>query len=176
MTPPFKKYHFYIIVDCMVNIKEEPAWNRRIPAFGCRIWSMVQEEIQAEIQRLLYVLRVAMRMLDVSNREVEKRLGLSYGYLSRLFSGSIELKVEHILLILDVLGLTPSEFFQLAYPRQNAPLSESAERLHSILRGLGPLPQPEERPAAKAMTAEELEALISKVLRKMLGEKGEKKP
>ena len=125
--------------------------------------------VQEEIQRLLYVLRVAMRILDVSNREVEKSLGLSYGYLSRLFSGSIELKVEHILQILDVLGLTPSEFFQLAYPRRPSPPSESASRLRSILEGLGPLP-PEERPAPKEMTAEELETVVSKVLRKILNE------
>ena len=125
--------------------------------------------IQEEIQRLLYVLRVAMRMLDVSNREIEKKLGLSYGYLSRLFSGSIELKVEHILQILEVLGLTPAEFFQLAYPRRNTPPSESASRLRSILEGLGPLP-PEERPTVREMSAEDLEAIVSKVLRKMLKE------
>ena len=125
--------------------------------------------IQEEIQRLLYVLRVAMRMLDVSNREIEKRLGLSYGYLSRLFSGSIELKVEHILQIVEVLGLTPAEFFQLAYPRRNTPPSEAAERLRSILEGLGPL-SPEERPPVQPMSAQELEAIVSKVLRKMLKE------
>jgi transcriptional regulator with XRE-family HTH domain len=125
--------------------------------------------VQEEIQRLLYVLRVAMRILDVSNRDVEKKLGLSYGYLSRLFSGSIELKVEHILQILDVMGLTPAEYFQLAYPRRTSPQSESAGRLRSILEGLGPLP-PEERPAPKEMTAEELETVVSKVLRKMLNE------
>jgi transcriptional regulator with XRE-family HTH domain len=123
--------------------------------------------VQEEIRRLLYVLRVAMRMLDVSNREVEKRLGLSYGYLSRLFSGSIELKVEHILQILEVLGLTPAEFFQLAYPRRNTPPSESALRLRSILEGLGPLP-PEDRPPVQPMSAEELEAVVANVLRKML--------
>ena len=125
--------------------------------------------VQEEIQRLLYVLRVAMRMLDVSNREVEKKLGLSYGYLSRLFSGSIELKVEHILQILEVLGLTPTEFFQLAYPRRNAPASESASRLRSILEGLGPLP-PEEHPTVRELSPEELEAIVSKVLRKILSE------
>jgi transcriptional regulator with XRE-family HTH domain len=125
--------------------------------------------VKEEIQRLLYVLRVAMRILDVSNREVEKRLGLSYGYLSRLFSGSIELKVEHILQILEVLGLTPAEFFQLAYPRRTSPPSESAARLRSILDGIGPLTS-EERPAPKEMSAEELESVVSKVLRKMLNE------
>jgi len=125
--------------------------------------------IQEEIQRLLQVLRLAMRILDVSNRDIEKKLGLSYGYLSRLFSGSIELKVEHILLISDVLGLTPAEFFQLAYPRKTAPLSESAARLRSILEGIGPFSL-DERPAAGDMGSEELEKVVAKVLRKLLNE------
>jgi transcriptional regulator with XRE-family HTH domain len=125
--------------------------------------------IQEEIQRLLQVLRLAMRILDVSNRDIEKKLGLSYGYLSRLFNGSIELKVEHILLISDVLGLTPAEFFQLAYPRKTSPLSESAARLRSILEGIGPF-SPDERPAAGDVGSEELEKMIAKVLRKLLND------
>lgn len=132
--------------------------------------------IQEEIQRLLHVLRVAMRMLDVTNREIEKRLGLSYGYLSRLFAGNIELKVEHILQISDVLGLTPAEFFQLAYPRRNTPPSESASRLRSILEGLGPLGSDDRGPAQRAMTPEEVEALIAKVLRKILKDDEGQKP
>ena len=128
--------------------------------------------VQDEIQRLLSLLRVAMRMLDVTNREIEKGLGLSYGYLSRLFAGNIELKVEHILQIVEVLGLTPAEFFQLAYPRRNAPPSEAAARLRSILEGLGPLSS-DDRPAPQPpqpITAEEIEAVVSKVLRKLLKE------
>lgn len=123
--------------------------------------------IQEEIQRLLQVLRVAMRILDVSNRDIEKKLGLSYGYLSRLFSGSIELKVEHILLILDVLGLTPAEFFQLAYPRKPSPPSEAAARMRTILDGFSPI-RPEERPPAGELSPDELEKTVSKVLQKLL--------
>lgn len=124
--------------------------------------------IQEEVQRLIQVLRVAMRILDVSNRDVEKALGLSYGYLSRLFSGAIELKVEHILQILDVLGLTPAEYFQLAYPRKASP-SESATRMRAILDGFGPI-TPEERPPAGDLSPDELEKTISRVLQKMLRE------
>jgi transcriptional regulator with XRE-family HTH domain len=122
---------------------------------------------QDEIQRLLHVLRVAMRILDVSNRDIEKKLGFSYGYLSRLFAGSIELKVEHVLQILEVLGLTPAEFFQLAYPRKTAPPSEAAVRMKDILEGIGPL-APEERPGAAEVSSEQIEQVVSAMLRKML--------
>lgn len=125
--------------------------------------------VQEEIQRLLHVLRVAMRILDVSNRDVEKRLGLSYGYLSRLFANTIELKVEHILQITEVLGLTPAEFFQLAYPRKTSPPSDAATRMRAILEGIGPF-QPEERPPSSEASSEELEKMVSKVVRKLLND------
>ena len=123
--------------------------------------------IQDEIQRLIQMLRVAMRILDVSNRDIEKQLGLSYGYLSRLYSGAIELKVEHILQILEVLGLTPAEFFHLAYPRRPSPPSEASVRMRTILDGFGPI-APEERPPAGDLTPDEIEKTVSRVLQKML--------
>lgn len=110
-----------------------------------------------------------MRILDVSNRDVEKRLGLSYGYLSRLFANTIELKVEHILQITEVLGLTPAEFFQLAYPRKTSPPSDAATRMRAILEGIGPF-QSEERPPSGEASSEELEKMVSKVVRKLLND------
>jgi cyanate lyase len=102
--------------------------------------------IQEEIHRLIEVLRVAMRLLDVSNRDIEKKLGLSYGYLSRLFAGTIELKVEHGLQIVEVLGLTPAEFFHIAYPpHSTSPPSEAAIRIREILAGFGSLSSDELR-------------------------------
>ncbi|HYN20727.1 MAG TPA: helix-turn-helix transcriptional regulator [Thermoanaerobaculia bacterium] len=122
---------------------------------------------QEEIQRLLHVLRVAMRILDVSNRDIEKKLGFSYGYLSRLFAGNIELKVDHILQIVEVLGLTPAEFFQLAYPRRPSPPSEAAVRMKAILEGIGPF-SPDERPSAAEVSSEQIEQVVSSMLRKLL--------
>ena len=125
--------------------------------------------IQDEIHRLLEVLRVAMRILGVNNRDIEKALGLSYGYMSRLFSGSIELKVEHIFQILSVLGLTPAEFFHLAYPRKTSPPSDASSRMRSILDGFGPI-TPEERPPSKDLSPDEIEKLVSQALQKLLRE------
>ena len=125
--------------------------------------------IQDETHRLLELLRVAMRILGFTNRDVEKALGLSYGYLSRLFSGSIELKVEHIFQILGVLGLTPAEYFHLAYPRKPSPPSEASNRMRSILDGFGPVTR-EERPPSVNLSPEELEQLVTETLRKMLRE------
>src|SRR5688500_616541 len=104
--------------------------------------------IQEETQRLLQVLRVAMRILDVNNRDIERAIGLSYDYMRRLFSGSIEPKVEPAFRILGVRGLPPAESCRLAYPRKPAPPRQAATRMRSIRDGFGAIPR-EERPAAR---------------------------
>ena len=44
-----------------------------------------------EVDRLLNVLRTSIRLLGLTNREIERRLGLTPSYVSRIFSGTIEL-------------------------------------------------------------------------------------
>jgi transcriptional regulator with XRE-family HTH domain len=83
-----------------------------------------------ETKRIVDLLRTVLRVLPVSNREVERRLGLNVGYLSRLFSGTIELKFEQIVAICRAAGLKPSEFFDLAYGKESAE-SEAAKVLRS---------------------------------------------
>lgn len=127
-----------------------------------------------EIKRLLSVLRTAMKILDITNREVEKKLGLSYGYLSRLFAGTIELKIEHILDICQAIGLRPAEFFHLAYPRVQVPGTPAAARLRDVLQGFQPAqPEPEpEAPVPPGLTHEEIERMMLVSLRKLLAEMG----
>lgn len=127
-----------------------------------------------EIKRLLSVLRTAMKILDITNREVEKKLGLSYGYLSRLFAGTIELKIEHILDICQAIGLRPAEFFHLAYPRVQVPGTPAASRLRDVLQGFQPAPgDPESDASATAgLTHEEIERMMLVSLRKLLTEMG----
>lgn len=126
-----------------------------------------------EIKRLLNVLRTAMKILDITNREVEKKLGLSYGYLSRLFAGAIELKIEHILDICGAIGLRPAEFFHLAYPRVPVPGTPAAAKLRDVLQGFQPGMDGEEPEAAStALSHEEIERMMLASLRRLLAEMG----
>jgi|SRR6185436_11334061 len=129
-----------------------------------------------EIKRLLNVLRTAMKILDITNREVEKRLGLSYGYLSRLFAGAIELKMEHVLDICQAIGLRPAEFFHLAYPRVQAPGTPAAARLRDVLQGFQPQGADGEEPVPETASAilshEEIERMMLASLRKLLVDLG----
>jgi transcriptional regulator with XRE-family HTH domain len=125
--------------------------------------------MNSEVERLLTVFRTAMRILGITNRDVEKKLGVSPSYLSRLFSGTIELKVEHIMELVAAIGLEPAEFFHLAYPRLPEPGSDSAQRLRQTLRDLQPA-SPE--PRAGVPTQDEIDQMLMKSLRKLLVEEG----
>jgi transcriptional regulator with XRE-family HTH domain len=124
---------------------------------------------KAEVDRLLNVLRTSIRLLGLTNREIERRLGLTPSYISRIFSGTIELKMEHVLAIARAIGLAPWEFFELAYPRRSDPPSESFQAIRTLLRDMQPPPEPPARQAA-GLTAEEIEQKIQESVRKALRE------
>jgi len=126
--------------------------------------------MEPEVNRLINLLKTAMRVLEVTNRAVEKKLGVSPSYLSRLFSGGIELKAEHLVKIPEAMGLYPVEFFHLAYPQLPAKQSAAAAKLQEVLRELRPLapetaPQPvpkDFRTTLREVLREELEHLRDK--------------
>jgi transcriptional regulator with XRE-family HTH domain len=125
---------------------------------------------------MLSVLKTAMRVLGYTNRDVERKLGLSSSYLSRLFSGVIELRFEHIVDIARAIGLEPEEILHFAYPQPKEPPSEAATRLREVtgsFRLAPPLPAPAPPPQAQP-TEEELEKLMLRTLRKLFGELGTK--
>jgi transcriptional regulator with XRE-family HTH domain len=127
--------------------------------------------MNAEVQRLINLLRTAMRILGVTNRDIERKLGLSPSYLSRLYSGGIELKAEHLIEIPQAMGLEPAEFFHLAYPRKTQP-SRAAEQLRQVIRELTPAPSPET--PSGGFTDEQMQQL-REMMRKMLGREAEAK-
>lgn len=54
--------------------------------------------------------------MAVSHRQIERTMGLSTGYLSRIFSGKVVLRLEHILGVCDAIGFPPGAFFEAVYP------------------------------------------------------------
>src|SRR3954453_11332703 len=119
---------------------------------------------QEEVDRLLLVLRTAIRILGLTNREVERRLGLTPSYLGRLLGGNIELKVEHVLAISRALGLAPAEFFELADPQRPDSPSETSKAIHELLRALQPI-KVESRPCLGMIPEEDLPRKIQEIAR-----------
>jgi transcriptional regulator with XRE-family HTH domain len=122
-----------------------------------------------EVDRLIRVLTTALRILDISNREIEKRLQLSPSYLSRLFNGLIELRVEHLLCVARAIGLRPAEFFQLAYPKRPEPPSETVLQLRRVLQELQP---PGPAPAPPPVREDEIERKVQETVQRLLAEIG----
>ena len=126
-----------------------------------------------------------MKVLGFTNRDVERKLGLSGSYLSRLFSGMIDLKVDHVVAISQVIGLEPDEMFQIAFPKKKKAASPAALRLKESIEeyqrtgnapwggtlNLADLEMEELEPPAQTKTdtgSSDLEQVLEKMMAKAL--------
>ena len=138
--------------------------------------------MKPETEYIIQILRTAMRVLGFSNKDIEAKLGVSGGYLTRLFNGSMELRFEHIVDIARGMGLEPEEVFVLAYPQPRKPLSQAAQRLRDTFAAPAPQPAAEpllpplrggETPTGQLSSAlasaleQEMERLMEKQFRKL---------
>lgn len=131
---------------------------------------MARLKTDDEVTRILAMLRDAIRYSNMSNREVERRLGYSAnsGYLSRLFAGGRELKFRQILDILESVGLPPANFFRAAFNEpDDSPESLRLERILSHAHPADPKPG---APAEETLqlSEQQIEEMMKRTLRKLL--------
>lgn len=82
---------------------------------------MADEEVVA---RVLSLLKRAIRSSGLSQKEVDRRIGVQPGYLSQVMIGRLDLKLKHLLRALEAIGVDAVGFFELAFPEgQDAELS-----------------------------------------------------
>ncbi|MCP4658838.1 MAG: helix-turn-helix transcriptional regulator [bacterium] len=79
---------------------------------------------KAEATQALEEIRKMVKDSELSQRMVEDRAGFSRGYLSQLLARNLDLKLWHVLAILDVLDRNPGEFFSTVYPGSRHPALE----------------------------------------------------
>lgn len=130
--------------------------------------------LDGEIRRYAKVLEAAVKLSDFSTRELERRLGFGGGTLNRIFAGKIDLKLRHILLVLDALGMPPERFFQIACVRPpataeggQAGTSVTADILESFQRfgyGTGRPVAPAATPVSDEDLDRRVEAALARVL------------
>lgn len=108
---------------------------------------------------------------------LERELGLSSGYLSRILGRTDDIALSHLLPILEALGVTPGDFFRSACPQpaSQAPSRNLLARLGStdqseldekVLRALGRLLQSAGRLEAPDPEREETLPAVRKARRK----------
>lgn len=118
-----------------------------------------------ESKSVLTQLEDSIHSSRLSLREIERRLGVSQGYLNSLFKGRIQLKVAHVYDIARVLGVEPLSLFLEATPPKDP---------NWLLAELGLHPGKKRPPAALlALLAgyprEELQAMLREIIREEMG-------
>jgi transcriptional regulator with XRE-family HTH domain len=89
---------------------------------------------------------------------------MSRGYLSRLFAGEMDLKVDHVVEIAEALGVEPEELFRLAFPSSPAEPGPAALRLRESFGVPAESPQPET--GAPSALEREIEQIVNRALGK----------
>jgi transcriptional regulator with XRE-family HTH domain len=138
-----------------------------------RAASRQKDEIHPEVEQVLKTLKSAIRILGYTVRDLEKQLGYSYGYMSRVFSGTIELKVEHVIEIAGALGISPDELWAFVYPVLKDPPSPAAYELWKRVGGTPPTGTSVSRKLSEPMDVipeEALERALRRTLGRVLGD------
>jgi transcriptional regulator with XRE-family HTH domain len=120
-----------------------------------------------ETQHLLNVLRSVVRVLGYTYNDIAGKLGVGSGYLSRLFAGKIELKVDHVVSIAKAIGLEPEEILNLAWPQPKNPPSLAAARYRELVAGAEPARRPGSWVAEPSVEGD-VEAAVAKALQRLL--------
>ncbi len=125
-------------------------------------------EVERQLDRILILLRNQIRQRGFTQLEVQEVLGWGRSYISQLLTKQKSLRVEQVLLILNVIGIDPAAFFAELYPPDASSMGQPAygsqpdsdlrgdyREVRSLLRGLVDLLVNQE-----IISAEELAAAV----------------
>jgi transcriptional regulator with XRE-family HTH domain len=92
---------------------------------------------KAEGARITAMLQSAIRLSNLTYRDVERELGWSVGTITRLMRGGLEFKLKHLVSILRVIHFSPARLFAVAYPfsRGDNPAEDRLQRLLENMHG-----------------------------------------
>lgn len=102
--------------------------------------SPAKPAVRDEVRYVLDALKSAIRILGYTVRDIENKLRYSHGYLSRVFAGTIELKMEHVIDVARALEVDPEELLAFVYPTLKDPASPAAYELWQRVGGQPPGP------------------------------------
>jgi transcriptional regulator with XRE-family HTH domain len=134
-----------------------------------------RETAKSEGARITAMLQSAIRLSNLTYRDVERELGWSVGTITRLMRGGLEFKLKHLLSILRVIHFSPARLFAVAYPYSRGE-NPAEDRLERLLENMHGEPETWERtavPAAQArakqtVTQEDVDSMVMVSLRKLI--------
>ncbi|MCP4660361.1 MAG: helix-turn-helix transcriptional regulator [bacterium] len=78
-------------------------------------------------------MQTRIKQQGFTQKQVQEILGWGKSYLSGLLNAKVALRVEHLLLVCDVIGASPTELFETTEaPRDSSPEEDVAELLKSF--------------------------------------------
>ena len=138
---------------------------------------MISREMsKAEGARITAMLQSAIRLSNLTYRDVERELGWSVGTITRLMRGGLEFKLKHLLSILRVIHFSPARLLAVAYPFTKGD-NPAEDRLQRLLENMHGEPETWEKSAAPAATAtrpkqavtqEDVDSMVMVSLRKLI--------
>lgn len=126
--------------------------------------------IDDEIRRATRLLEGLIQATGVSAGELERRLDAAPGYVGRILSGEMELKLRHILAILRALEIEPALFFEVLYPALDP--EEGTVRIEDLRQRLERMGFEERSAARPQLGIQELERLVQGTVQAALGRSG----
>ena len=76
---------------------------------------MIMDTVQIELDRVLMLLRNKIREQGFTQLQVQEKLDWGRSYISQLLTKQKSLRVEQVLLILQVIGVEAADFYQELY-------------------------------------------------------------
>jgi transcriptional regulator with XRE-family HTH domain len=122
----------------------------------------MDDRYDEEVRRLTEVLATVVRIAGRTRQSLERELGLSSGYLSKILSGTVDLRARHILAIAAAAGLDPAIFFSLAYP----PHELTGEQKRLIANAEAALGR---RPNAEELADADFDERVRRTLARLIG-------
>jgi transcriptional regulator with XRE-family HTH domain len=131
---------------------------------------------KSEGARITAMLQSAIRLSNLTYRDVERELGWSVGTITRLMRGGLEFKLKHLLSILGVIHFSPARLFVVAYPFTKGD-NPAEDRLYRLLENMHGDPETWEQSAApaaaharakQAVTQEDVDSMVMVSLRKLI--------
>lgn len=117
---------------------------------------------EQDLKQLRQVLRKAVKAAGLTNRDLERRLGIGSGNIYRLLDGTLDLRVRHLLALADLLEIPPSDLLELGCPDA---VSRAKKRLGDWIGQSSSAPR---EPTASSLSLEQLNEMIRNAVQEAL--------